>query len=78
MTIKNIDELSFEEAMGELEAIVRELEGGNSALEKSIERYERGTKLKEHCLGKLSDAKLRIDKIVKQGEQIKLENFAAE
>lgn len=62
--------LSFEEALGELEAIVRELEAGQGDLEKAIGDYERGTKLKEHCLKKLADARLKVEKIIQnqQGE----------
>ena len=72
---KNIEELSFEEAMSELDGIVRELESGNAELEKSITCYERGTKLKEHCMSKLSAAKMRVDKIVKEGDTISVTPF---
>jgi len=62
--------LSFEAALSELEAIVRELEAGQGDLEKAISDYERGTKLKEHCLKKLADARLKVEKIIQnqQGE----------
>lgn len=55
---------TFEEALSELEAIVRELETGQGDLEKAISDYERGTKLKEHCLKKLADARLKVEKII--------------
>jgi len=59
-----IHALSFEEALSELEAIVRELEGGQANLDDSITHYERGTQLKEHCLKKLAAARLKVEKIM--------------
>ncbi|MCI5050194.1 MAG: exodeoxyribonuclease VII small subunit [Rickettsiales bacterium] len=59
-----IETYSFEDALNELEEIVRELENAQADLETSIERYERGTELKNHCLKKLSDARMKVEKIV--------------
>lgn len=64
----DIAKLSFEEAMGELEEIVRRLESGQSDLDKSINDYTRGTALKSHCQHKLADAKLKVEKIMKQAD----------
>ncbi len=58
-----IAEMSFEDALGELEAIVRQLEGGEVALETSIALYERGAALKKHCEDKLEAARLKVEKI---------------
>lgn len=60
---KSVEKLSFEEALGELETIVRGLETGASPLEDSIQAYERGAKLKAHCDKKLRDAQAKIEKI---------------
>lgn len=60
----DIAKLGFEEALQELEAIVRNLEGGKGRLEDSIKAYERGAQLKEHCSNKLRDAQMKIEKIV--------------
>ncbi len=60
---KAVDALSFEDALAELETIVRGLETGESALEDSISAYERGIKLKSHCETKLRDAQAKIEKI---------------
>lgn len=60
----SLDKLSFEAAMAELETIVRDLENGKTSLEDSINAYERGIALKNHCEGKLREAQARIDKIV--------------
>ena len=59
-----IEKMSFEEALKELEDIVRRLEGGDVELEKSIEIYERGSKLKAHCEARLKAAELKIEQIV--------------
>jgi len=60
----DIKGLSFEQALGELERIVAELESGKAELELSIQVYERGATLKAHCEAKLKEAQLRVDKII--------------
>ncbi len=60
---KPIDSLSFEQALKELEVIVRSLETGEAALENSISAYERGVALKTHCENKLRTAQAKIEKI---------------
>lgn len=67
-SIPEIASLTFEQAMKELEAIVRRLESGQADLEHSIVDYERGMALKEHCQRKLADAKLKVEKIVKTAD----------
>jgi exodeoxyribonuclease VII small subunit len=61
---KPIEELSFEGALKELEAIVSRLEQGEVDLEDSIALYERGQTLKSHCEKKLKSAESRLEKIV--------------
>jgi exodeoxyribonuclease VII small subunit len=61
---KALDELSFEGALKELEAIVSRLEQGEVDLEDSIALYERGQALKYHCEKKLKSAEGRLEKIV--------------
>lgn len=58
-----VSSLSFEEALMELETIVKGLETGESPLENSISSYERGIQLKIHCENKLRDAQEKIEKI---------------
>ena len=60
----DIARLSFEEALQELEQIVKRLEGGTGKLDDAIQSYERGTLLKRHCEAKLREAQARVDKIV--------------
>jgi exodeoxyribonuclease VII small subunit len=61
---KAVEELSFEGALRELEAIVSRLEQGEVDLEDSIALYERGQALKSHCEKKLKSAEGRLEKIV--------------
>jgi exodeoxyribonuclease VII small subunit len=57
------DNLSFEQALGELETIVQNLESGKAPLEDSIKSYERGIALKQQCEKKLREAQEKIEKI---------------
>lgn len=59
----DIAKLSFEDALKELDAIVRELEGGKGKLEEAIRSYERGAQLRRHCEAKLAEAQAKIEKI---------------
>lgn len=56
--------MSFEDALSELEQIVRRLETGNAKLDEAIAAYERGALLKRHCEAKLREAQSRVEKIV--------------
>lgn len=60
----SVESLSFEDALGELERIVRGLEGGQQKLEEAIAAYERGAKLRQHCEAKLTEAEARVQAIV--------------
>jgi exodeoxyribonuclease VII small subunit len=55
--------MTFEQALAELEKIVHDLERGQLDLDAAISAYERGTRLKLHCEGKLREAQLRVEKI---------------
>ena len=59
----DIAKLSFEEALGELEKLVRQLEEGKAKLDDAIGAYERGSFLKRHCESKLREAQSRIEQI---------------
>jgi len=61
---KPVEKLTFEEALAELEVIVRQLEAGEVELEKSIAIYERGAALKAHCESRLKSAELKVEQIV--------------
>ncbi|MGC9270576.1 exodeoxyribonuclease VII small subunit [Acidiphilium sp.] len=63
-----IASLSFEDALAELERIVRGLESGQQKLEDAITAYERGTALKRHCDARLAEAETRVQAIVTQAD----------
>ena len=60
--------LSFEDALAELERIVRGLEGGQQKLEEAITAYERGALLRRHCEMKLAQAESRVQAIVERAD----------
>ena len=71
--------LSFEQALGELETIVRKLEGGQTDLESAIKDYERGNELRKVCDEKLKEAKLKVEKIVgAENGEVRTELFDAQ
>ena len=59
-----VSALSFEDALAELEQIVRRLESGQQKLEDAITAYERGAALRKHCEAKLAEAEARVAAIV--------------
>jgi len=63
MSDKPVAEMSFEEAMAALEAVVTALEKGEVPLEQSIALYDRGAALKAHCAGKLAQAEEKVELI---------------
>ena len=69
----DIAALGFEEAMKELERIVRDLESGQVKLDDAVKAYERGAALKKHCEVKLTDARAKVEKITGSGKNLGLE-----
>jgi exodeoxyribonuclease VII small subunit len=62
----DIAQLSFEDALAELQGLVKNLEKGESKLDEAIQAYERGDALRRHCEAKLREAQLKVDKIVQR------------
>ena len=62
-----VDELSYEQALSELEMIVSSLEVNKLPLEDSLELFERGQVLTKHCIELLDKAELRIKKLSADG-----------
>ena len=60
----DIAKLSFEEALSELQTLVKALERGDSKLDDAINSYQGGVDLKRHCEAKLREAQLKVDRIV--------------
>lgn len=58
-----VEDLSFEDALKELEQIVHRLETGEASLDDSIRLYERGDKLRQRCAERLDQAQARIEAI---------------
>lgn len=64
-----LSELKFEEALAELETLIHTMEGGTLELEASIEAYQRGMALLQHCQGQLTVAEQKIQ--IMEAEQLK-------
>ena len=58
--------LSFEAALGKLEAIVESMESGEVPLAELLAKFEEGTKLLKVCEARLKDAELKIEQLKKQ------------
>jgi len=61
--MSDVDKMSFEDAIKELETVVGQLERGDVALDQSISLYERGAALKARCEAKLKEAEEKVAKI---------------
>ena len=58
-----LEKLTFEEAMMELELLVDSLDKGDISLDEAIAAYDRGSQLKDHCQKKLNEAKMKVETI---------------
>ena len=63
MSEKDVEGMTFEEALAELEGVVTRLERGDVALDESIALYERGAKLRARCQQKLAEAEEKVSRI---------------
>jgi exodeoxyribonuclease VII small subunit len=61
--LEDISKMEFEDALKELEEIVKTLEEGKSSLKDSVDLYERGINLKKHCDQILESVQLRVNQI---------------
>ena len=68
MSESDVDEMSFEAAMVELEQVVTQLERGEVPLEESIKLYERGALLRKRCEKKLKEAEEKVAQITLDAE----------
>lgn len=70
------NEIEVEDDLTELEKIVEELEGGQLDLERSIELFEEGVKLAEEIQEGLSEAEVRLKKVIEESElDFEVEDF---
>jgi len=65
---KSIENMNFEQALAELEEIVKRIDTGQESLENTISSFERGIALKNFCENKLKEARLKIEKITKTAD----------
>ena len=63
MSNNDLEKLTFEEAMKELEELVDGLDKGDVSLDEAIAAYDRGSQLKDYCEKKLQEAKMKVDTI---------------
>lgn len=70
------ENLSFEDALKELETIVEKLERGEVSLDDAVAAYERGAVLKKLCQDRLDEARLKVDKIRAQKASSSIEGTA--
>lgn len=63
-----IAKLGFEEALAQLETIVRQLEGGQGKLDDAIAAFEKGSQLRQHCEARLREAEAKIEKVSKNAD----------
>lgn len=74
-----MENLSFEDAMKDLEEVVSELESGDLTLDKSIEKFKKGIELSNYCNKLLEDAEKTVTILIEQSDgSMKEENFITE
>ena len=69
--------VTFESALQQLEAIVKEMESGDLPLERALELFERGMSLSETCRKQLAEAETRVEILTRRANQIQPEPFVA-
>ena len=70
------EEVTFEDAMKQLESIVETLGGGNLSLEDSLKMFEEGTELCKFCNKKLDEAEYKVEKLMeKEGGELSVEQL---
>lgn len=73
-----MEERTFEDAMSELEGIVKRLEGGDLPLEEALKLFERGVGLVRFCRDKLEEAKKKVEILVEEGSNLVPKPFEEE
>lgn len=73
MARDDVETLTFEEALAELEAIVERLDAGELVLEEALALFERGQALADHCSEQLEAASLRVEQLTEHGEIVEID-----
>lgn len=71
-------EMSFEEALAELEGIVEKLEKGQLSLDESLMLFEKGIKLVRECNDRLKNAQQKVEKLIEENGEFRTEKFEME
>jgi exodeoxyribonuclease VII small subunit len=66
---------SFETCLDELEKVVKELEGGDLSLERSLELFERGMSLSDTCRKQLEEAETRVEMLIRKDGRLAAEPY---
>jgi exodeoxyribonuclease VII small subunit len=69
---------TFESCLDELEKVVKELEGGDLSLERSLLLFERGMSLSDTCRKQLEEAETRVDMLIRREGKMTAEPFRVE
>jgi len=69
LNFKPLEELSYEEALKELEELVKTLEGGDNELQTTLLFFERGQQLASYCLSLLDDAETKVEQVMKGDDE---------
>lgn len=72
MATDDVESLTFEEALAELEEIVERLDAGELLLEEALALFERGQALAAHCSDQLESAGLRVEQLTEHGEIVEI------
>ena len=76
--MEEINKITFEESMKNLETIVNELEKGDLSLDESVKKFEEGIKISKECNNILESAEKKISILLQNDEEISEENFVEE
>lgn len=71
-------DLSFEACLEELEKVVKELEGGELPLERSLELFEKGVQLSNTCRKQLEEAETRVETLIRKSGRVQPEPFRSD
>jgi exodeoxyribonuclease VII small subunit len=77
-TATPVSVLPFETCLDELEKVVKELEGGDLPLERSLELFEKGMRLSDTCRKQLEEAETRVEMLIRKEGKIQAEPFRPE
>jgi len=68
-------EVSFEDALSQLEEVVHRMETGESPLESLVENYQSGVRLLKVCRSKIERAEMKVKEVTDQDGELELRNF---